>query len=428
MTEKFLHYIWKMKLLNNSNLVTTTGEKVEIISAGEFNTNAGPDFSSAKIKIGKTLWAGNVELHLKSSDWRRHAHSNDNAYNNVILHCVYEADEEIKNASGKMIPCLELKGLFDNTIYNRYESLMKSEDWIPCEKQLSRVDKLTITSWTERLMIERLESKTKLIQNVLLQNQNNWEETFYQFLARSFGTKVNAEPFELLAKSLPVHVLAKHKNNLFQLEALLFGMSGLLEERFKEEYPLQLKKEFSFLRKKHALNPLDKSLWKFLRLRPANFPTVRLAQFASLISKSNHLFSRILDTGTVKELEKLFSVTPSTFWLNHFTIGKESVSRSKSLGRDFIHLLIINTIVPFVFLYGKWKDEEKFITQSLRLLEEIPPERNSIITHWSSAGVKAQSAFASQSLLQLKNYYCKEKRCLECAIGNKLLRGEQKKV
>ncbi len=423
MTEQFLHYIWKMKLLNSTDLTTTSGEKIEIVSAGEYNTDAGPDFCNAKIRIGETLWAGNVEIHLKSSDWHKHSHSNDSAYDNVILHCVFEADDEIKNSSGKLIPCLEMKGKFNPKIYLNYSSLMNSATWIPCERQLKSVDSFTITSWLERLAIERIQTKTDAIKSALLQNQNNWEETFYQFLSRNFGTKVNAEPFEWLAKSLPVNILAKHKNNLLQLESLLFGTAGLLEDNFSEPYPLQLKKEFAFLKKKYSLSPMDKSLWKFLRLRPVNFPTVRIAQLASLIFQSSHLFSKIIETKSLKEIEKLFSVSPSEFWLIHFTFKKQSPAKQKALGKNFIHLLTINTIIPFIFIYGKWKDEEKYVSYALELLEEIPSEKNAILSRWKEAGIKSTNALTSQSLLQLKNNYCNKRRCLECAIGNKLLRG-----
>lgn len=423
MTEQFLHYIWKMKLLDNTRLAAASGEEIDIVSAGEHNTNAGPDFCNVKIRIGKTLWAGNVEIHLKSSDWNKHAHSDDSAYDNVILHCVFEADEEIRNSSGKVIPCLEMKGKFNPKIYLNYKWLMGSETWIPCEKQLSRVDSFTVTSWLERLSVERIETKTGSIKKVLLQNQNNWEETFYQFLSRSFGTKVNAEPFEWLAKSLPVKVLANHKNNLLQLEALLFGTAGFLDDNFSEPYPSQLKKEFEFLKKKYSLSPMNKSLWKFLRLRPVNFPTVRIAQLAALIFQSTHLFSKIIETKSLKEIEKLFSATPSVFWLNHFTFKKQSSKKQKAMGRHFIHLLIINTIVPFIFIYGKWKDEERYVAYALELLEKIPSEKNAIISCWKKSGIKSTSAFTSQSLLQLKNNYCNKRRCLECAIGNKLLRG-----
>ncbi len=428
LTEKFFHYLWKVKLLDNSGLITTSGEKIEILSAGEYNTHAGPDFSNAKIRIGETVWAGNVELHIKSSDWKRHNHSLDRSYNNVILHCVYEADEPVMDATGKEIPCLEMKGKFDENVFSRYDLLMQSGDWIPCEKQLNQIDEFSVSSWLQRLMVERLEAKTEAIRRSLLQNQNNWEETFYQFLSGSFGAKINAEPFEWLAKSLSIKILKKYKSNLFQLEALLFGTAGFLEREFKEEYPAQLQKEFLFLKKKHSILPMDRSVWKFLRLRPVNFPTVRIAQLASLVHRSTHLFSRILDAASVKELENLFSVSTSPFWESHFTLDKRSVSRKKVLGKDFIHLLIINTIVPFIFIYGKQRDEEKFITRSLQFLEEIPSEKNSIIEHWALAGIKSKNAATSQSLLQLKNTYCSSKRCLDCAIGNKLLSRAEKTI
>jgi len=421
MTEKFLHYLWKMKLLHPDHLHTASGEKIQILKAGEHNHNAGPDFLNARIKIGNTEWAGTIEIHVKSSEWNIHGHQHDSAYNNVILHAVYLDDSEVFHADGTPVLSLEVKDRFDPGLFDSYQLLMSSASWIPCEKQLPAVNTITVNQWLHRLMIERLEEKTQPIIESLKENQNNWEETFYQFISAAFGAKVNADPFRMLASALPLKILAKHKNSLLQLEALLFGTGGFLDEKFADDYPNQLKKEFDFLRKKYAIQPMKKHLWKFLRLRPANFPTIRLAQFAQLVFNSNHLLSKILETQDVKTLFSYFNCEPSLYWLTHYRFDKASSERRKSMGEDAISLLLINMVAPFLFVYGKMKDEEAFINQSLHLLEQLPPEQNQIIMRWKQSGVNTKSAFDSQALLQLKNQYCANFLCLDCAIGHKIL-------
>lgn len=421
MTEKFLHYLWKMKLIHSINLKTTDGEPVQIVSAGESNPNAGPDFLNARIRIGETTWAGNVEIHLKSSEWNIHHHNADNAYDNIILHVAYIDDKPVNRPDGSAVPTLEIKDLFDPGIYETYQSLMRSSSWIPCDNQIQKVEPIIIHQWLHRLLIERLEQKIQPILDSLEENKHNWEETCYQFIAQAFGARVNAEPFHLLARSLPLKILAKHKNNLFQIEALLFGCAGFLDEKLSDQYPILLKKEFSFLSKKYGLKPLKKHIWKFLRLRPANFPTIRLAQFAELIFKSSHLFSRILETENVKDIVSLFEVETSEYWIDHYRFDKISTKCVKPFGKIAAELLLINTITPFLFVYGKFCDEENYVLRSLELLENTSAEKNNILNGWLVLGIKSKSAFESQSLLQLRNNYCKNYRCLECAIGNKIL-------
>ncbi|MFI5134926.1 MAG: DUF2851 family protein [Chitinophagales bacterium] len=421
MTEKFLHYLWKMKLLKMDELHSASGEKIQIIKTGEHNHDAGPDFLNARIKLGETEWAGNMEIHVRSSEWNQHRHQNDGGYNNVILHVVFENDAEVFHEDETSVITLAVKNFFDKKIYESYQSLMQSASWIPCENQIRKVNALTISQWLHRLMIERLEEKVQPIILSLEENQNNWEETFYQSIAAAFGAKVNAEPFRMLARMLPVKILAKHKSNLFQLEALLFGTAGFLEEKFSDDYPNQLKKEFEFLKKRHQLLPMKKHVWKFLRLRPANFPTIRIAQFAQLVFNSVHLLSKIVETSDAKSLLKLFECETSDYWLDHYRFDKISAKRKKQLGKDAIELILINTVAPFLFVYGKMHGDEDLINRSLKLLEEIPSEKNNIITHWKKTGVDAKAAFDSQALLQLKNSYCKNFRCLECAIGHKIL-------
>lgn len=421
MTEKFLHYLWSMKLLKNNFLQTESGEKIQIIHAGEYNTNAGPDFLNARIRIGDTLWAGNVEIHMKSSAWNAHRHQNDKAYDNIVLHVVYKNDQPVSREDGSTIPCLIVKHQFDTNIYANYQSLMGSNSWIPCERHLYKVPSIVLQQWLHRLQVERIEEKIQPILAALTENQHNWEETFYQFLATAFGARINAEPFLQLTRALPVKVLARHKNNLFQLEALLFGTAGFLEEKFADAYPNELKKEFSFLKKKYGLEPVKKHIWKFLRLRPANFPSIRIAQFAQLIYKSSHLFSKITESREISNLAPFFEVTASAYWDDHYRFDHTSISRQKSFGTTAISLLLINTVVPFLFLFGKYRDEDAYCERALDVLEHVPAEDNKILKNWSLMGIQAANAFESQALLQLHNNYCKNFRCLDCAVGHKVL-------
>lgn len=423
MKEELLHYLWRTKRFDFTNLHTTQGDTLQIFQTGDYNTHAGPDFLNAKIHIGDTTWAGNVEMHVCASDWLRHGHATDKAYDNVILHVVLEEDVPILRASGERIPCLEMKTLIAPKLSSKYLELLHSEYWIPCQAQFAQVSEMTRTLWLERLLVERLEQKTELIAQQLQQNQQNWEETFYQLLARNFGVQVNMEPFELLAKSTPLLLLAKHKNSLLQIEALLFGQAGLLESDFEDAYPHQLKKEYAFLQKKYGLTPIRGESWKFLRLRPANFPTVRIAQFAMLIFQSNHLFSKMLAATSVEEIENMLELKLSNYWLTHYRFDKDSKKSAKKLGKSTIHLIIINTIAPFLFLYGKWKSDERYKDRAFALLEQVPPEENHIIENWQQLGVKPESAYQTQALLQLKKRYCDAKKCLNCAIGNAILQG-----
>ncbi len=417
--EEFLHFIWKNKLFDTNQLKSKQGDLIEIIHPGIQNTDAGPDFFNSKIKINNTTWVGTVEIHVKSSDWEKHNHQNNKAYDNVVLQVVLEDDKPIFRSNNELIPTIELK--FESKYYKNYNVLLENQLWISCQNDIDRIDPFIFSHWLTNLTIERLERKSKYIIEELHKNNNHWEETFYQIVARSFGSKTNADPFEWLAKSLPIGVLTKHKNSLFQIEALLFGQAGFLDEFFKDEYYKNLKKEYEFLQKKHNLKPIEKHLWKFLRLRPLNFPTIRLAQFAQLISKSSSLFSKIIESKTFQELINLFDVETSEYWKNHYKFGKASVEKNKKLGKSAIHLLIINTVIPFYFVYGLQKDNQFYKNKAIKFLEAIPPETNSIINNWKKLGIKVENAYISQALLQLKNEYCNEKKCLNCQIGNKII-------
>ena len=422
MRESFLHFLWRTRRFNAQNLLTTQVQSIEIQVLGEQNTNAGPDFFNARLRIGDTNWAGNVEMHLRSSEWHTHGHSNDPAYDNVILHVVMEEDQPILRSNGERIPCLELKGRIPPKLLENYERLEHEQAWIPCEHFFQQVPEIVRLNWLDRLLVERLELKTNAIAEALKATNNHWEEAFYRMIARNFGLKVNMEPFEALARSLPLLTLSKHKSSLLQVEALLFGQAGFLAENQVDDWPKELAREYQHLALKHGLSPLPLNQWKFLRLRPANFPTVRLAQFAALIHQSAHLFSKIMEARNLRELENLFQIQPSLYWKNHFQFNKPSIHRDKPLGRDFIHLLVINTIVPFLFHYGKSKDLEEPQKRALALLEELPPESNVILEGWSILGVNARNAFQTQALIHLKTRYCDQKRCLECAIGTSILK------
>lgn len=420
MKEEFLHYIWKYQLFSNSELKTTNSKAVEIINPGMHNHDAGPDFFNAKIKIDKTIWAGNVEIHVNSSDWYKHNHQNDGAYNNVVLQVVYTHDKDVKRSNGEIIPTVELR--FDKKLLENYESLIRKETWIPCEQDLKKVDSFTIQNWIDKLGVERLEDKSESIHQLLAQTNNSWEEAFYIQLARNFGFKLNADPFEQLTKSLPLSYLAKHKDNLFQIESLLFGQAGFLDENAGDEYFQKLKQEYQYLKKKFKLKGIEKHLWKFLRSRPGNFATIRIAQFAKLIHGSSALFSKVLQTENAKDFYKLFQVKPSDYWEYHYQFNKESVKKSKAMGKSAIDVLLINTVIPFLFVYGKAKGLTDLQDRAIEFLEAIKPEKNSIITKWSNLGIKARSAFETQALIQLKNKYCNHKKCLNCQIGNSLIR------
>ena len=422
MKEEFLYYIWKYRLLKY-NIKTNDGESLQIIKPGERNNNSGPDFFNAKIKIGKTTWAGNVEIHINSSDWYRHNHHEDKSYDNIILHVVYANDVNVFRKSGEKIPTIELKENFDLKLLDRYNDFMNSKTWIPCEKLIHLTDKFIIFSWIESLLIERLEKKSSLIISNLKNNNMDLEQTFYEHLAMNFGFKLNAEAFIMLARSLPIKYLLKHKNNNFQVEAMLFGQAGFLKEKILEDYPFELRKEYQFLQHKYSLHPIDTHIWKFLRLRPSNFPTIRISQFAALICKSSSLFSKIIESENISEIMNIFEISASNYWNDHYTFKKISgIKSQKIFGDNSKDLLIINAIVPFLFAIGKHKKDERYIEKALRFLEETNGEINSITKKWKTLSINTSSAYYTQGLIELKNNYCNQKKCLNCRIGDFLLK------
>ena len=416
MREEFLYYIWENRL-TDKGLNTTEGEAVDIVATGYRNTDSGPDYLEAKIRIGDKLWAGHVEIHVKSSDWNRHGHQTDKAYKNVILHVVYENDMQVNE-----IPTLELKGHFDESLFLQYQKLISSKNWIPCEKSISQVPVFTRLSWLDRIAVERLESKSETVTKILEANQFDWEDALYKLLMRYFGLKVNNEAFEYLANILPFKTLLKHADNLLQVEAMLMGCAGFLEEDFTEEYPLLLKREFAVMRAKFNLLTMPAERWRFMRMRPSSFSTIRLAQMAQLIHKNGCLFSKIKAAKDTTEVKALFDVKASEYWETHYRFEVPTDSKPKHLGETTADVLIINAVVPLLFCYGKLHKDESYCDTAMQFLEDTEAEDNAIIRHYAQCGITAENAMQTQAMLHLYNMYCKRKRCLECRIGNVLLR------
>ena len=404
-------------------LQTTTGEPVEVIDAGLPNTNAGPDFFNAKLKIGGTLWVGNIEVHTLASDWMRHGHDKDAAYDNVILHVAETVDCEVFRANGVPVPQLQLP--CPDPVRQRYDELSHAEIYPPCYSILSSLPKLTVHSWLSALQVERFEQKARVIATRLERCNNHWEDVFFITLARNFGFGLNGDAFEAWASRLPFRAIDKHRDDLFQVEAFFFGQAGLLDEELSDAdgYYLKLQKEFRYLQHKFELSvPMTATQWRFLRLRPGNFPHVRLAQLANLYYKERSLFSRIMEADTLEAVRKLLTVTTSPYWEEHFNFRKVSSSREKQVGKNAQNLIIINTVIPFLYAYGLHKADELLCERATGFLESLKAEDNHIIRHWSGAGLPVSTAADSQALLQLQKEYCDKKDCLRCRFGFEYLR------
>jgi hypothetical protein len=423
MKEDFLHYLWKHKLFFTSNLKTTKDELISISSVGNHNNNSGPDFFNAQLRIGEQLWAGNVEIHLKSSDWYLHNHETDANYDNVILHVVWEHNIEIHNNMNSVIPTLELKSFVSKELINNYQKLFsKPQKWINCENDINSVDSFVIENWLERLYFERLERKSVFVTDLLVQTNYDWEAVLFQLLARNFGLKINGDSFFEMAQNLNFAIVRKESASQQNLESLFFGQLGMLYNSGEDSYFNLLKSEYEYQVKKHKLNSNNRTSVQFFRLRPINFPTIRISQLSSLYSLHQNLFSKCIEKQTLEEYYDLFSVSTSDFWKTHYTFEKESPKKVKKLSKAFIDLLLINTILPLKFVYQKHigKFEE---TDILNLIKEIKPEKNNIIDKFNLLKIKSDSAFKTQALLELKNENCALQKCLQCAIGNSLLKG-----
>lgn len=421
MKEEFLHFIWRFQLFDHTVLTSTEGASIQIIKPGILNTDAGPDFADAKLQIGEIIWAGSVEVHLKSSDWEKHAHSSDMNYANVILHLVWEDDSPVLRPSGQKIATLELKNLISDQLLVKYKQLMDNEGGIPCESLFSQVDELKKIMTVEGMAIKRMERKALDILAVYAKTVNDWDETAYRIFVKYLGFKLNNDAFELLALRVPFKLARKYAANPFQLEALYFGVSGLLtsENLITDEYSASLLKEFGYLRAKHQLadQVMDARLWKFMRTRPANFPTVRIAQLVSFVAQSRPLFSAFTELSSLSELLELLNLEPSEYWDEHYVFGKNTLKKSSGLGQDSQLTLLVNVVVPILMAYGSTIDNQLFIDRAIRFLEEIPAEKNKIISYWKTIGLNAKTMLDSQGQLELYNEYCTKKKCLNCGIG-----------
>ena len=422
MKEEFLHYLWQYQLFNKSHLRSTQGEALEIQKTGIHNKNSGPDFNAASLLIGTQLWAGNVEIHLKSSDWYVHNHEKDAAYDSVILHVVWEDDIQIFRSNNTAISALELKGLVPKNILNSYKQLFSTNlKWIACENNIQQVNQFDIDNWLERLYIERLERKSKYIEELLRVETNNWEAVLYQLLAKNYGLKVNADSFSEMTKATPFHVFRKESSKQLNLESLLFGQTGLLNKvKAKEDkYYKELQKIYGFQKNKYKLK-MSKTEVAFFRLRPPNFPTIRLSQFANLYFNNVNLFQELIQENRIDKLYKLLESQTSKYWETHYSFDKKSKRRKKKTTKAFLDLLIINTIIPLKFTYQKQRTDFDF-EPILVLIRELKTEKNTIITKFHQLGVISENALHSQALITLKNNYCNTQKCLQCKIGSRVL-------
>jgi len=425
MSEDFLHYIWRFQLFNQMALKLSNGEELAILKPGLWNKDAGPDFFNALIKIGRTKWAGNIEIHINASDWNKHGHQNDEAYDKVILHVVWKNDQVLKRSDGSDIPTLVLSGKIKKTLLERFDDLLGESSSIPCHAFLEEIETQTLRMQLDRMMLERLEIKSKRIQQLLKFHQGDWESTLYQLLGKYFGFKVNAVPFELLTTSLPLKVIRKHRSSIMDLEALLFGQAGMLDEASKSNYALELKKIHDYLKLKYELQSM-KSSWKYSRLRPTNFPSIRIAQFAQLWFKHENLFQKLVNANNVEELLELFQLQVSNYWEFHYRFEVIAQRKGKKrIGKNSIYSLIINVVVPIVFTYGEHSLNSKLKEKAMAWLENLPAEQNKILREWNKYNLNAENAADSQGFIQLKTAHCENKNCLNCAIGNSILKLSQ---
>ena len=424
MREDFLHFIWKYKKLEIVELKTTTNESIEIISTGSHNKLAGPDFFNAQLKISNQLWAGNVEIHMNSSDWYVHGHEIDANYDNVILHVVWEDDVSVHRSDNSLIPTLELKSYIASDLIASYKSLFDNrvKSFINCESELGTIDEFVLKNWLDRLYFERLEAKSEQVIQLLEKYNYDWEHVLFSMLLRNFGSKINADSFLSIAHQLKFSTIRKVSTNVDQLESLLFGISGLLQEDKLDTYYLTLTKEYDYLKHKYSINNNGVLKPSFFKLRPPNFPTIRLSQFSNLYAKHHNLFSKLIAAKSTQEIYDLFSVSASSYWDIHYTFDKESKRSPKRLSKKFIDLLIINTILPIKFNYaryiGKHNDDD-----IINIAEKIGAEQNNIVEKYENLNINISNAAESQSILQLYNEYCSKNKCLECAVGNSLLKG-----
>lgn len=434
MNEDLLSFIWRFQYFDASDLRIDSGESVQVIRTGNLNSNAGPDFSHARIKIEGVDWIGSVEIHTKSSDWMLHEHTGDAAYESVILHVVWENDVPIYRPDKTLLPVLSLKGLVRLSILERYAALMDTQqiynaNGIACHEQFASVSDLQKLSMLDKVLLERLDQKATKVFELWQSNQQDWEETTYQWIGQHFGFKLNDPAFLRLTQALPLKTLLKHRDQITQLEALFFGTAGLIPEAphrsgTEESYIQDLRREYQFLAAKYQLKHLQMSSheFKFLRLRPAGFPTIRLSQFACLLHKNGALFSSLIHALSVTDLHRLFNLKQSGYWIHHFQFGKLSRSDVPQIGKDAVNLLIINAAVPLLVAYAKQRHQPELLDKAVSWLSELPSENNRITREWEILEMKVKTAADSQALIEWYNHYCTAKKCLECNVGAALVR------
>ena len=421
--EDLLHYIWQLKRFDQLDLKTTDGDLIEIIHFGYPNIDAGPDFLEATIKRNGTLWYGQIEIHVKSSDWMAHQHQTDPRYNNVILHVVYEADQEILDHNKQVIPCLVLKNRIDPSIIKKYHQLQASTYIIPCEKLLPLINNDRIPILLESLLASRFEERSKVHQTILEALNGDWEAMFYRLLSRAMGLRVNGQAFEKLTSILPLKLLHKNRENIVQLEALFFGQAGFLLAEPQDAYTQSIRREYQFLQKKYRLKAMDSIHWKFSRMRPSAFPSIRLAQLAAIYHEHASLFYQVKEARDVNDISRLFLVSASKYWDTHYRLGVPSPKESKkSLGRAKIEVLLINAVVPILFLFGKLYNEYAYCEKAIHFMSQISPELNHLTRQMATLGFPNQHAGHSQALIELKKNFCQAKRCLSCSIGHQILK------
>jgi len=425
MKEAFLHFVWRFQYFDKKELKSECGEKVEILSTGNYNTDSGPDFLNAKVKIGKITWVGNIELHINASSWYSHNHQKDPAYENVILHVVWQNDRAIYRKDGSVIPSIALKDKIEKGLLIRYAAfLVTDKTALPCKTALKAMPSIIKISMLEKALMERLKRKADEILERNEKNKGDWEETCYQQLCSNFGFKINSAPFLRLSGALPFKLLKKHKDKLSQIEALLFGQSGFLERSFSTHYLQELQKEYSFLSHKYALEgtKLKDREWKFLRLRPANFPTLRLAQLASILQKTDSVYSLLVEAEKPEAITRVLASLPSGYWKNHFTFEKEIKNKENKIGKESLVNIVINSAVPLMVAVGEEKGQQELIEKAVWFLTLLPAENNRIIRNWAAVGVEIKDAADSQGSIELFNCFCKNRLCLNCNIGHAVIK------
>lgn len=422
MNEEFLHFVWAHGLFDQQLLYTTENESIEILNSGELNRHAGPDFNNAHVRIDDTDWFGHIEIHINSDEWMKHNHQKDPAYNNVTLHVVYNETEKVKREDGTVVPCLELKGRILGHLIDNYEALKFSHQKIPCMHRLKDIPAPVISQTLDRAMVQRLQRKSVWMEDWLQQSEGDWMTVFMASLVRSFGFGTNGEAFELLALNLPVKEICRSENDSLKVMAIVFGIAGFLEESPHDAYQAKLRQEWIYQRKRLNLHTLDKSVFKFMRMRPGNFPSIRLAQLSAILADFQVIFQDIILNPNIPTMLRMLGVELTDYWNNHYQFGKKSNKHQCALSLSARQIIIINAFVPFIFQFGYHNKDQGMMENALDILRKLPPENNHIIRDWALSGIECTSAFDSQSLLELRKYNCDKRTCLDCPIGSKIIK------